>query len=146
MRPPADLPLRDVVDRVYRNTRPRLSPGAASIHDVNIAIRDAVVLKRLHSWGSVGDMAPKYIHVTKWKRATLDCQTGELRVHEKDGAMTLHKGLIFNKAEVEQAWPEPFGPDEPFWDMTRTDFWNNPKLWWGIDPHSTWCWARETMQ
>ncbi len=35
-------------------------------------------------------------------------------------------------------------PPEPKpWDETRTDFWNNPKLWDGIDPVTRLCWQRE---
>jgi hypothetical protein len=33
------------------------------------------------------------------------------------------------------------GP-EPKWDASRTDFWNNPKLWEGIDPTKQMCWRR----
>lgn len=35
---------------------------------------------------------------------------------------------------------------EPKWDAKRADFWNNPKLWHGIDPTQQMCWMMETVQ
>jgi hypothetical protein len=33
------------------------------------------------------------------------------------------------------------GPEPP-WDQSRTDFWNDPKLWDGIDPTKQMCWSK----
>lgn len=36
----------------------------------------------------------------------------------------------------------PHPKPEPAWDEGRADFWNNPKLWEGIDPTRQMCWRR----
>jgi hypothetical protein len=108
--PKPDVPLTDVVARVYELIGPPPPPGEdrkVFWRRVNLEIADKVSINGLHVWGRHGDRALSEITV-HWSNGHFDHRKGTLTVllNSYVGEPFDYTDLHFNGEEIEKTWPK----------------------------------------
>lgn len=108
--PKADTPLAGVLVRVYKHLGPvpdRKREKAEFLEKVDLAIADAVVAKKLHTWGRFGKRALAPIEWDKWEHGEFSHIDKSLLVPVAYSGGYKLTDLHFLMREIDGIWPEP---------------------------------------
>lgn len=107
-KPKPDLPLTGLLIRVYKKLGPPPHDDdqrQAFYRRVNLEISDKVAVHQLHVWGRLGDLPLQAIYRHEWSHGRFD-HRGKRFVHAYDFGTRDFTDLHFNKAEIDEHWPQ----------------------------------------